>query len=71
MYINCKDMSCEQRKVTCVPWGNDCLSLQLPVIAADLRGLSDTSRSASGIVRVQVLDINDNLPTFLDPVRIT
>ena len=44
--------------------------VQLPVIAADLRGLSENSRSALGVVRVQVLDINDNLPTFVDPVRI-
>lgn len=45
--------------------------VQLPVVAADLRGLSETSRSALGVVRVQVLDINDNLPTFADPVSST
>ena len=46
------------------------LFLQLTVSAADLRGLGPpgTVRTITGIVRVVVLDINDNVPTFIDPV---
>ena len=46
------------------------LFLQLTVIAADLRGLGPpgTVRTTTGVVRVVVLDINDNVPTFIDPV---
>lgn len=44
------------------------LYLQLTVIAADIRGLGQNVRTTTGSFTIQVLDVNDNLPTFIDPV---
>ena len=44
--------------------------IQLTVIAADLRGLGQTVRTTTGTFLIRVLDINDNIPTFISPVSV-
>ena len=45
----------------------DC-SAQLTVIASDQRGFGPQVRSTIGTFRVNILDVNDNIPTFTMPV---